>query len=130
MGDQCSLLQKLLSANSARMWHTTVNASMIDQLKFSRKCCATIRTDKWIERTVESRMHNQMVFLCKTLTALITHIRSFASMKFAVCHQMTFQWERSAALLANERSFAAIDDRKKKLKEKPTIKQNGNRKFI
>lgn len=93
MRHQCSFLQEFLSANGARMWYTAVDAPMINQLKFTRKCCTTIRTDEWVERTVESRMHYQMIFLGKTLTTLVTNIWTFASMEFAVCHQMPFQWE-------------------------------------
>lgn len=89
------------------MWYTAMNASMVDQLKFTRKCGATVSTNERIERTVETWMHNQMIFLCKTLAAFVTDVWPLTSMEFAVCHQMAFQWERTTALLANEWSLAA-----------------------
>lgn len=104
---QCSFLQEFFSAHGTRMWYTTMNASMVDQLKFTRKCGATVRTNERIERTVETWMHNQMIFLCKTFAAFVTDVWPLTSMEFAVCHQMAFQWERTTALLANEWSLAA-----------------------
>lgn len=89
------------------MWYTAMNASMVDQLKFTRKCGTTVSTNERIERTVKTWMHNQMIFLCKTFAALVTDVWPLTSVEFAVCHQMAFQWERTTAFLANKWSLAA-----------------------
>lgn len=111
VGDQCPLLQELFAANGAGMRNTSMYPTVIDQLELSRKRGPTVAANERIDRSVEPRVHNQMVFLGKTLAALFANVWPFAGMEFAVRHQMPFQWERSAALLAHERTLPAVHTR-------------------
>lgn len=82
-----------------------MNASMVDQLEFSRERCTAIGANKWIQRAVETRMHDQMILLGEAFATFIANVRTFASMEFTVCDQVTFQRERSTAFLTNKWSL-------------------------
>lgn len=97
-----------------------MNASMINQLEFSRERCSAIGANKWIQRAVETRMHDQMIFLGKTFAAFIANVRTFASMEFTVCNQVTFQRKRAATFLTYKWSFTTI----KTKNEKRNIEKN------
>jgi hypothetical protein len=60
--------------------------SMVYQLELASKCSATIWTSKWIDGTVEARMHVQMFLLSERLAALFANERTLASMEFTVGH--------------------------------------------
>jgi hypothetical protein len=68
---QSALLQELSSTDSARVWNTAVQLSVIDQLEFTSKCCATVAARKWIHGAMESRMHVQVLLLRKTFATIL-----------------------------------------------------------
>lgn len=55
------------------------------------------------------RVHNKMILLCKTFTAFLADVGTFAGVKFTMRHQMTLQGKRTTALLANKWSLPAMD---------------------
>lgn len=121
MSHQRSLLQELLPTDGALVRYTTVQFSMIHQLKLSREGCTAILTHERIQASVEARMHHQMLFLSKTanetrekvrfgdtltisfaslpFTASFTDEGSFAGMELHVSHEVSFQGEGFAAIL-------------------------------
>lgn len=71
MSRQCSLLQELTTTNGTRMWNTTVQLSVIDQLELSGKCGSTVCTRKRVDGAVETRVHVQVFLLSETFAAIL-----------------------------------------------------------
>lgn len=108
---QCSLLEELLPAQGTRMWNTSVQFTVVHQLKFTREGSTTVRAHERIQRTVEPRVHDQMLLLGKTFATVLAHVRTLSGVELAVGHQVTLQWERSTTFLAHKRSLSAVDPR-------------------
>lgn len=68
---QGSFLQKLATTNRARMRNSSMKLSVIDELELASEGGTAISTSKWIDRSMESRVHVEMLFLRKTLTAIL-----------------------------------------------------------
>lgn len=64
-----SLLEEFLATDRALVGHTTVQLSVINQLELSRKRRAAILTDEGIQRSVETRVHHQMLLLSEAKRA-------------------------------------------------------------
>lgn len=81
-----AFLQEFLSADCTRMWNATMDPAMVDQLEFARERRPTIGANERIQWTVETWMHDQVVFLCKAFAALIAYEWPFSGVEFTVRH--------------------------------------------
>jgi hypothetical protein len=68
---QCSFLQELATTHGARVRYPTMELSMIDELEFTSECSPAVIASKRIDRTVETRVHIQVLFLSETFSAIL-----------------------------------------------------------
>jgi hypothetical protein len=78
---QRSLLQELPAADSARMWHTSVKLSVVDELELSGECRAAIGTGEGIHGSVEARVHVQVLLLSETLAAFLEEEENYQQLE-------------------------------------------------
>lgn len=71
MSRQRALLQEFSTANCARMRDSTVKLSVIDELEFTCECGTAVSASEGIDGSVETRVHVQVLFLCKALTTIL-----------------------------------------------------------
>lgn len=82
---------------------------MVNQFELPRERRAALTTHEALEETVKSRMHHEVVLLCKRLTALGTDEGTLAGMVLAVRYKVTFGRKRPVAFRTSEWLLSTVN---------------------